>query len=263
VSRDGCVDIVAGAIVLTGVARAAVILAAGLGSRLAAVGGGREEYSKPLMSVGGQTLLERTVGCCRAAGIERVVVVTGFRAELVAAEVKRLDRGDLETVHNAAWQKANGLSLWVCRERLAEPFALMMSDHLFDPSILSDMAAAEAPEGSVTLAVDSKIGSIFDLDDATKVEVEGGRIVAIGKQLERYNAIDCGLFLCTPAIFAALGEARAAGGGDCSLSEAMQIIGSRGQFLPFDIGARWWQDVDTPEMLAHATAMLERIEAGR
>lgn len=244
-------------------ARAAVILAAGLGSRLAAVGGGREEYSKPLMSVGGQTLLERTIGCCRAAGIGRVLVVTGFRAERVEAEVERLDRGDLETVHNAEWQKANGLSLWVCRERLAGPFALMMSDHLFDPSILADMAAAEAPEGSVTLAVDSKVDSIFDLDDATKVQVEGGKIVAIGKQLERYNAIDCGLFLSTPAIFGALEEARAESAGDCSLSQGMQIIGSRGRFLPFDIGARWWQDVDTPGMLAHATAMLGRIETGR
>jgi len=245
------------------VARAAVILAAGLGSRLAAVGGGREEYSKPLMSVGGQSLLERTIGCCRAAGIERVLVVTGFRAELVQAEVKRLDRGDLLTVHNPEWQKANGLSLWVCRDLLRQPFALMMSDHLFDPSILADMAAAEAAEGSVTLAVDSKVDSIFDLDDATKVQVEGGKIVAIGKQLATYNAIDCGLFLCTPAIFAALEEARAAHAGDCSLSQGMQIIGSRGRFLPFDIGARWWQDVDTPEMLAHATAMLEQIETGR
>jgi len=245
------------------VARAAVILAAGLGSRLAVVGGGREEYSKPLMTVGGQTLLERTVGCCRAAGIERILVVTGFRAELVEAEVKRLDRGDLEAVRNPEWQKANGLSLWVCRALLREPFALMMSDHLFDPTILADMAAAQAPEGSVTLAVDSKVDSIFDLDDATKVQVEGGRIVAIGKQLERYNAIDCGLFLCTPAIFEALEEARAANKGDCSLSQGMQIIGSRGRFLPFDIGARWWQDVDTPEMLAHATAMLAQIEMGR
>jgi 1L-myo-inositol 1-phosphate cytidylyltransferase len=237
---------------------AAVILAAGLGSRLTPRGG-EEQFSKPLMRVGGQSLLERTVECCRAAGIPRILVVTGFRAELVEAEVARIGRGDLEVVHNPEWRRANGLSLYACRERLDGPFALMMSDHLFDPTILADLVAIEPREGSVTLAVDARVEEVFDLDDATKVRVEGGRIVAIGKALADYNAIDCGLFRCTPAIFDALGEARAAGDGDCSLSQGMEILGRRGRFLPFDIGDRWWQDVDTPEMLAHAMKLLDRL----
>lgn len=60
----------------------AVILAAGMGSRLAA-SGDAETFSKPLMVVGGKSLLERTIGCCRAAGARRIIVVTGFRAELI------------------------------------------------------------------------------------------------------------------------------------------------------------------------------------
>ena len=98
---------------------------------------------------------------------------------------------------------------------------------------------------------------MFDLDDATKVQVDDGKIGPISKVLTTYNAIDCGLFLCTPAIFAALGEV-VARKGDTTLSEGMAIIGARGQFLPFDIGDRWWQDVDTPEMLAQATTQLAR-----
>jgi choline kinase len=214
------------------------------------------------MVVGAETLLERTVGCCRAAGVERILVVTGFRAELVAAEVARIDRGDLEVVHNPDWRRANGLSLYACREELDEAFLLMMSDHLFDPTILADLAQAPAPDGSVILAVDGKIDSVFDLDDATKVRVEDGRIVAIGKELTDYNFIDCGLFRCTPAIFDALGQARAERGGDSSLSQGMQILGQLGRFLPFDIGGRWWQDVDTPEMLEHASKLLDRVGPG-
>jgi choline kinase len=237
------------------VTKGAVILAAGLGSRLAPRGG-EEQFSKPLVHVNGQSLLEWTVQCCRAAGIGRIVVVTGFRADLVEAEVARIGRRDLEVVHNPDWHLANGLSLYACRNRLDRPFVLTMSDHLFDPTILADLAAIEPPDGSVTLAVDARLSEIFDLDDATKVRVEEGRIVAIGKMLARYNAIDCGLFHCTPAIFDALREVR--GGGDCSLSQGMQILGERGRLLPFDIGARWWQDIDTPEMLAHAMKLLDR-----
>ncbi len=243
-------------------ATTAVILAAGRGSRLDP-GGNTLEFSKPLMKVGGQTLLERTVSCCRAGGARRIVIVSGFRAELVAAEAHRIDRGDLTVVFNEDWQKSNGLSLYSCRHEVEDDFALMMSDHIFDPSILADLMALAVPPASVTLAVDRKVEQVFDLDDATKVRIdEAGRIAAISKQLEHYNAIDCGLFLCTQRIFAALAEAMA-GRGDCSLSEGMALIGRQGKFLPFDIGGRWWQDVDTPEMLANAQSLLhgERIPA--
>ena len=234
-------------------ANPAVILAAGLGSRLASED---DQFSKPLMQLDGHTLLERTVSSCRKAGVDRILVVTGFRAELVEREIARIDRGDLEAVYNPDWQRSNGLSLLACQGRLSEPFALMMADHLFDHEILANLVAAPMQPDSVTLAVDYKVSSIFDLDDATKVRVEDERIVAIGKQLDDYNAIDCGLFRCTPAIFDALEKARVAGGGDCSLSQGMQRIGDRGGFVPFDIGDSWWQDVDTPDMLAQALAVL-------
>lgn len=233
----------------------AVILAAGRGSRLAP-SGCSETYSKPLIQVAGTTLLERTITSCRRAGVERILVVTGFRADRVAAEAESISRGDVEVVHNERWQQANGLSLLACRALVGGPFALMMSDHLFDPSILADLVALQLPEGSVTLAVDRKIEAVFDLDDATKVHIEDGRIRRISKTLERYNAVDCGLFACTPAIFEALARVDAER-GDCSLSDGMKQIADRGRFLPFDIGGRWWQDVDTPEMLEAALAGLE------
>jgi choline kinase len=240
----------------------AIILAAGMGSRLAP-SGEAEQFAKPLIEVAGQTLLGRTIACCRQAGATRVLVVTGFRAELVEREVARQDggRGDLEVVHNPDWKKANGLSLYACRDKVREErFALMMSDHVFQPSILADLFRLAPPPGTVTLAIDRKVADVFDLDDATKVQLEGEHIVSIGKQLTAYNAIDCGLFLCTQAIFAALGEV-VAEQGDASLSQGMAAIGAKRGFLGYDIGDRWWQDVDTPDMLDQAIALLERTGA--
>lgn len=234
----------------------AIILAAGMGSRLAP--SGAEQFAKPLIRVGGQTLLERTVSACRQSGATRVVVVTGFRRELVEQEVARLDRGDLTTVHNPDWRRSNGLSLLACRDAVAdERFALMMSDHVFDPTILADLFGLHEPADSVTLAIDRKVDAVFDLDDATKVQLEGDRIVDIGKQLTRYNAIDCGLFLCTRSLFAALAEVHGER-GDASLSEGMARIGRAGRFFGLDIGDRWWQDVDTPDMQDEAIRVLTR-----
>jgi 1L-myo-inositol 1-phosphate cytidylyltransferase len=236
----------------------AIILAAGRGSRLDP-GGDLAHYSKPLLRLGDKTLLERTVGCCRRAGAERVIVVTGFRAELVKQDIARYGEGVVETVYNPDWQRANGLSLYACRDRIDNPFALTMADHLFDPTILADMMAEPPRPGTVTLAIDRKIDQVFDLDDATKVLVgEDGRIRRIHKQLDEYNAVDCGLFVCTPAIFGALSDAMI--DGDCSLSDGMAVIGQRGDFLTFDIGDRKWQDVDTPEMLAQAEALVSELQ---
>ncbi len=240
--------------------KTAIILAAGRGSRLAP-SGDSEGFSKPLIKLGEISLLERTVEACRAAGVERVVVVTGYRAEAVAAEAERLSRGasiDIDVVFNKDWQKSNGLSLLVCREHVDGNFTLMMSDHVFETSILSDLVRLDLPPASVTLAVDSKIEAVFDLDDATKVVVNDGRIVEISKQLPSYNAIDCGLFACTPAIFEGLAEA-AKETGDCSLSQGMAAVARGGGFFPFDIGGRWWQDVDTPEMMEAALSTLSKF----
>lgn len=241
--------------------RTAVILAAGRGSRLDP-GGQAHEFSKPLMKVGGKTLLERTVIACRRSGAERILVVTGFRMERVVAEVERLDGGDLQAIFNPDWAKSNGLSLLACQPFVEQSFALMMADHIFEHTILGDLMARQLPQGSVVLAVDRKVDKVFDLDDATKVRILDDRIADISKTLVEYNAIDCGLFACTPAIFVALREVLART-GDCSLSEGMHIIGRQGRFLPFDIGDRWWQDVDTPAMLEAAHALLDVHDKGQ
>lgn len=70
----------------------AVILAAGFSSRMGAF--------KPLLDLGGMTVLERCVRLFRDAGIEAPLVVTGHRAPEVQAEAARLG---VPTAHNAGY----------------------------------------------------------------------------------------------------------------------------------------------------------------
>ena len=64
----------------------AIILAAGLGSRLRPL---TDETPKPLLDVGGRTILDRQLERIAAAGIARAVVVTGYRAAQVAEHLER------------------------------------------------------------------------------------------------------------------------------------------------------------------------------
>jgi choline kinase len=111
------------------------------------------------------------------------------------------------------------------------------------------------PENGAALMVDYKLESIFDMDDATKVKSENGKISSIGKQIEDYNCIDTGVFICTTGL---LNEIRKVyeDKGDASLSDGVQALAETGRMHTLDIGDAFWQDVDTPEMLEHAEEVL-------
>ena len=66
------------------------------------------------------------------------------------------------------------------RETLRSRF-LAMGDHLFDVSVLTELISCGDPS-QLNLAIDRKIASIFDLDDAMKVQTRNGRVSAIGNE---------------------------------------------------------------------------------
>jgi len=233
----------------------AVILAAGRGSRLAASQEQPEEFSKPLLEVGGRTLLGHALNGCLEAGVERVVVITGYQASQVTEEVRAWGLTDVTTVYNPWWRAPNGLSVLAAREAITGDFLLLMADHLFDSSILWDLACLDTAS-DVVLAVDSDVSAVVDLTDATKVSRDASRIIRIGKDLSEFDSVDCGLFRCTSALFDAIESAALV--GPPSLSDGLQrLIFSGGEFTAMEIGGRWWQDVDTSEMASAASTVLE------
>ena len=236
----------------------AVILAAGRGSRLAASHSHPEEFSKPLLEVGGRTLLGHSLYGCMEAGVEKVVVVTGYQSELVATEAESFGRIEVSTVYNDRWEEPNGVSVLAARAAVSGDFLLLMADHLFDSSILTDLSRLK-DEDDVVLAVDTRISTIPDLEDATKVVRKGPRITHIGKDLVKFDAVDCGLFRCTTALFDAIDQIER--DASASLTNGLRcLIASGGRFTALDIGDRWWQDVDTPEAAAAAAVILNNAK---
>ncbi|MBI5514752.1 MAG: histidinol-phosphate transaminase [Deltaproteobacteria bacterium] len=231
----------------------AIILAAGSGSRLARA----DTPPKPLRAVSGVPLLVRILRTMLAEGLRDVVVVTGFEAERLEGElVARCPGGmSLRFVRNPSWERSNGLSVLAARAFLDRDCVLSMADHLVAPELLRRVLRAELAPGACALGVDFDVERCFDLDDATKVRVRGTDIVAIGKDLGEYNAIDTGIFRAGPALVEAL-DAVAKDRGDASLSDGVRALAARGRFHAVDVGDARWIDVDTPEAHARAEAML-------
>lgn len=223
----------------------ALIIAAGFGSRLRGVA-----PSKPLARVAGMPLVEIAIRQLAGAGARRIHVVTGYRA----AEIEALLPGiaahlgiAVEPFRLDDWSRPNGYSVMAGAARIEGDYLLAMADHLFEASILDRLTGAGAPDRGVTLAIDRRIDSPWvDPQDATWVMTGGSnRIIAIGKALTSFDAVDCGAFLATgelaPAIAAAITNGRPG-----SLSDGMQVLADRGRAAVVDVEDAWWLDVDDP-----------------
>lgn len=232
----------------------AVILAAGRGERLQ---GDTNGGLKPLTLLLGITLLERALMACQTVGVADCYIVVGYGQARMAAYIASLQcrhRMRLHAVPNPDWQEGNGTSVLAVSPHVRGPFLLLMCDHVFDTAILRGLMAAARETKSCLLAVDPHVEGIFDLVDATKVQLVDDMVAAIGKELTTFNAIDTGLFLCRPLLFQALNQARTAGDG--SLTGGIRRLIQTDRVQALSIGDRFWMDVDTAESLVQAQEMV-------
>lgn len=232
----------------------AVILAAGEGSRLRADG----MYPKPMATLGGLSLLERSLRAASKAGAGRLIVVLGCKAERIQAELgPRLLDLDVRWVLSPDWREGNGASLLAAKPFLLDaPFLVLMADHLFLPGLLEGLARRTPPADGAVMAIDRKAALLADPDDATKVRLEDGLVAEVGKRLEPYDAIDTGASLCMPAVFDELASARAASPGRCAHSDGMKRLASKKRLLAHDVGEARWEDIDDGRAYAAARELL-------
>ncbi len=228
-----------------------LIVAAGQGLRLRDIA-----LSKPLAEIRGVALIERVIENAYAAGLREFVVVTGYEGERVEAFLRDLEarRGfRIETVRNPDWKGANGLSVAAAEQLLGDRFVLLMADHLFDPAILAGMLARAPESEGVILAVDRRLQNpLVDLSDVTRVQSDAaGRIKKIGKQIEPFDAFDTGVFLASKALIREI-RADIAAGGTGGISGGMQRLADQGHASTYDIGERFWLDIDDKVAFGHA-----------
>jgi choline kinase len=236
--------------------RSGIILAAGLGSRIRG-DLNDSQLIKPLTSVDGLILLLRTIHSLEKADCKEIVVILGYRAEQIKKYVIANYSGN-STVRFAVNEKyhlQNGLSVLCARPHVGEEFVLTMADHILDDKIMSMIRTHKPPKGGATLCVDYKLDTIFDMDDATKVQSRGSYISRIGKELTEFNCIDTGVFVGTGGLFDAI-EKVYHEKKDASLSEGVQLLADKNLMIALDIKDAFWQDVDNYEMLAHAEDLL-------
>jgi choline kinase len=262
-----------------------VILAAGDGTRLAPL---TLDRPKPLVPVLGRPLLDYTLDAFVAVGVTDLVLVVGYKEEMIRAWVGNGRRygAQVTCVSNPDYELENAISLYAAREAVPDqPFILSMADHMVSSQILARLLAMG--DDHDTLCIDRLARASPQLNDATRVWVvtdhhdilsprrdsirkgatarQGrvGFITRIGKEIEPWNAVDVGVFLFTPTIFAAIEELLRADQRSPNISQSVtRLIESGHGLRACDVSGAFWMDVDTLEDLRYAEQILRSQSEG-
>ena len=204
---------------------------------------------KCLLDVGGESILAFQVRHFLEAGLQEVLVVTGFGAQQVRDALD--GQPELRWVHNLDHATTNSLaSLALAREALGgRSFLLCNGDVLFHPGILEGLL--QAP-GASALTLDREGGRG---EEEMKVRVSDGRVSLISKEIpgEESDGENLGLLRF------------GARGGELLLEVARRLVeeGSQNQWAPYaynqvilqepihvvEVGGLPWIEIDTPEDL--------------
>jgi len=152
--------------------RSAVILAAGMGTRLNAIIG---DKPKGLLTIDGKEIIKMSLERLLNHGINNIILVAGFQKEqyrdLLAQEFPMV-----QFVHNDDYAVTGSMhSLFLARAEISDNFLLLESDLIYENRSLFELQSLEKPD---VILLSGKTNS----GDEVYVYGESGRIKLISKE---------------------------------------------------------------------------------
>ncbi len=238
----------------------ALILAAGRGTRL---GPHTDDRPKCLTPVGERTILEHQLRGLESVGVSGIVIVTGFRHDVLEAAIaqRRFARDvPVRFEHNPDFAMTNVLASWrIAAPVMAEDYIYLHGDTVFEPAVLHTLLAARRP--AMTLACDPHECA----EEEMKVSLDGDRVLRISKQLaptdtdgEFTGVLHCPLDVHRRLIGVAEtllsnGESRRTMFFEAAIQRA--IDDSIASAFAVSVAGMRWREIDFPEDLFAARAM--------
>lgn len=166
----------------------ALILAAGLGTRLAPI---TNDRPKSLVPVNGKPILIKQIENLKENGIDDITIVSGYRADKLAEAVNARFSG-IKLVESVDYASTNNMYSAYLGIKSMFPdgnigsFYMMNADVFFDSSVIAGLKNTGCGSFIVT-----DVGRY--MEESMKVVVDEGRITAISKAIPEAEAYGCSI----------------------------------------------------------------------
>jgi UDP-N-acetylglucosamine diphosphorylase / glucose-1-phosphate thymidylyltransferase / UDP-N-acetylgalactosamine diphosphorylase / glucosamine-1-phosphate N-acetyltransferase / galactosamine-1-phosphate N-acetyltransferase len=237
----------------------AVILAAGRGSRMREL---TQDIPKPMVQVCGRPILSYIVDGLRLGGMGKILLVVGYRKEVVQAHFQDGSAFGVEiTYAEQAAQDGTGKAAELAKPFCgSEPFILSYGDILVNPSCYPPLTRPGDAELMLTVrhADDVSKGGAVYLNDAFEV-IDLQEKQNPGQASTRwYNA---GIYTFKATIFTYLAGLQKSPRGEYELTDAIRAIAQDGKKVKAVEIKGYWADVRDPQALAEVNEKPPRAPA--
>ena len=166
----------------------ALILAAGLGSRLAPI---TNTKPKSLVPVNGKPILIKQIENLHENGITDITIVSGYKADILEREIHAI-WPDIAIVESVEYATTNNMySAYLGLQAMFpngkfEPFLMMNADVFYDASVVKALLDCASPDAIVV-----DIGRY--IEESMKVTKKGDKITSISKSIPKEEALGCSI----------------------------------------------------------------------
>jgi len=218
------------------------ILAGGFGTRLGELTRG---LPKPMIPIAGRPYLERVIESFARCGLRNIVLLTGFRAEVIEEHFGNGERFSVHIQYSRETEPlGTGGAIREARALLGDRFVMTYGDVLryFD----YDRFVTEHDDPTV---------AVYPRRDIGNADVAGDRIIRFDKHAPELPYIDAGFSLMPSSIIDMLPAT-----GACSFEETIfPRLAAEGR-LACEIVNLYFFDIGTPEELARTIRGLGTID---
>jgi UDP-N-acetylglucosamine diphosphorylase / glucose-1-phosphate thymidylyltransferase / UDP-N-acetylgalactosamine diphosphorylase / glucosamine-1-phosphate N-acetyltransferase / galactosamine-1-phosphate N-acetyltransferase len=231
----------------------AVLLAAGKGTRMREL---TNDLPKPMIAVRGQPILRHIVDGLKAAGVTHVLIIVGYRAEVVRDYFKDGSELGISVEYTTqVVQDGTGRVVELAREFAgADPFILSYGDILIEPGNYQRLVSLGDAEALVSVKHNpgeiAKGGAVF-INDRFEMTDLREKPKPGEPTSPWYNA---GVYTFRPSIFEFTAKLEKSPRGEYELTDAIRALALNGKKVQVLELSGDWADVRDPEVLAQLNA---------
>jgi len=225
----------------------AVVLAAGLGKRLAAI---TVDKPKVLVRIGEKTLIEHNLGKLRKLGINQIALVTGYKGEMVKQVV-----GTAVSYFQQKEQLGTGHAFQCARPFIDEPIFLALNGDMFFTDPLTDFMRLKPPAIAVYRVKDSSRYG--------KLEIKDGKLLSVREKAAGSTSgyINAGVYLFPKEVFEWIEKTPLSPRKEYEITDTIQLMMKAGwHFTAYELKG-FWRDIAYISDIEEAQRFINQMKA--